>query len=150
MYHFAGYFVGDPQTAENIVQDVFVKIWTNREKLFIQSSPKAYLYKAVKNKSINYLKSKYANIHFEEENAIFNIADFFTPEHEYEIKELKNSIDTAKKKLPDKCYHIFSLSRYSSLSNKQIAQQLNISEKTVENQITIALKKIKSFLDKQL
>lgn len=141
-------FVRSEKTAEDIVQDQFIYLWENRNEISIRTSVKSYLYKAVRNKSINYLKSKYANIHFEETAIIFDITEFSTPGHKYETQELEKIINMAFKSLPDRCYHIFSLSRYSPLSNKQIAEKLSISEKTVENQITVALKKIKSYLDK--
>jgi RNA polymerase sigma-70 factor (ECF subfamily) len=141
-------FVRSEKAAEDIVQEQFVYLWEKRDEISISTSAKSYLFKAVRNKSINYIKSKYANIHFEDTAVIFDIAEFSTPSHKYETQELENIIDMAFKSLPDRCYHIFSLSRYSPLSNKQIAEKLNISEKTVENQITIALKKIKSYLDK--
>ncbi len=143
-------YLRDEEIAKEIVQDQFVYLWEKRDEISIHTSIKSYLYKAVRNKSINYLKSKYANIDFEEETAVFNIADFNTPEHEIEKKELEHIINDAINNLPDKCFHIFSLSRYSPLSNKEIAEQLNITEKTVENQISIALKKIKSHLDKNI
>jgi len=130
------------------VQEQFIYLWEKRDEISIHTSVKSYLFKAVRNKSINYLKSKYANIHFEDTTVIFDIAEFSTPSHKYETQELEKIIYKALKSLPDRCYHIFSLSRYSPLSNRQIAEKLSISEKTVENQITIALKIIKSYLDK--
>ena len=143
-------YVRDEEIAKEIVQDQFIYLWEKRNEIGIHTSIKSYLYKAVRNKSINYLKSKYAKIDFEEEAVVFNIADFNTPEREIEKKELEHIINEAINNLPDKCYHIFSLSRYSPLSNKEIAVKLNISEKTVENQISIALKKIKSHLEKNI
>ncbi|UCH14063.1 MAG: RNA polymerase sigma-70 factor [Bacteroidales bacterium] len=141
-------FVRSEKTAEDIVQEQFIYLWEKRDEISIRNSIKSYLFKAVRNKSINYLKRKYANIHFENTTEIFDITEFYTPGHEYETQELEKIINLALESLPDRCYHIFNLSRYSPLSNKQISERLNISEKTVENQITIALKKIKSYLDK--
>ncbi len=141
-------FIRSEKTAEDIVQEQFIYLWEKRDEISIHTSVKSYLFKAVRNKSINYLKSKYANIHFEDTTVIFDIAEFSTPSHKYETQELEKIIYKALKSLPDRCYHIFSLSRYSPLSNRQIAEKLSISEKTVENQITIALKIIKSYLDK--
>ncbi len=141
-------FVRCEKIAEDIVQEQFIYLWEKRNDISIRTSVKSYLFKAVRNKSINYLKSKYANICFEDPDVIFEIAEFSTSDRNYETQELERIIDMALKSLPERCYHIFSLSRYSPLSNKQIAEKLGISEKTVENQITIALKKIKSYLDK--
>ena len=145
---FSYSMVKDTAASEDIVQEQFIYLWEKRDDISIRNSAKSYLFKAVRNKSINYLKEKYANIHFENTTEIFDIAEFSTPGHEYETQELEKIITLALESLPDRCYHIFSLSRYSPLSNKHISERLNISEKTVENQITIALKKIKSYLDK--
>jgi len=148
LYRYCFLFIRSEKTAEDIVQEQFIYLWEKRDEINIHTSVKSYLFKAVRNKSINYLKRKYVNIHFEDTTLKFDITEFSTPRHKYETQELEKIIDMAMKSLPDRCYHIFSLSRYSPLSNKQIAEELSISEKTVENQITIALKRIKSYLDK--
>lgn len=66
-----------------------------------------------------------------------------------EVQELSNLLEEAVSLLPERCREIFSKSRYDLLSNKELAENMNISEKTVENQITIALKKIRKFLDEK-
>jgi len=142
-------FVKERETAEEIVQDLFVYVWEKRNDIEIRTSVSSYLYKSIKNKSINYLKSKFARIEFTDESALFNISEFTNPEQQYQARELEQRIDLAMKSLPEKCFDVFYLSRFSPLSNKEIASSLNITEKTVENQITIALKRIRDYLSKQ-
>jgi RNA polymerase sigma-70 factor, ECF subfamily len=141
-------FVRVPEIAEEIVQDQFITLWEKREQIEIHTSVKAYLYKSVKNKSIDYLKSKYARLKSGETAEMYNIADNNSPQSIIEGNEATRIIEMAIKQLPEKCYAVFSLSRFGGMSNKEIADELNISVKTVENQVTIALRKIKDFLRK--
>jgi RNA polymerase sigma-70 factor (ECF subfamily) len=140
-------YVRKPEIAEEIVQDLFIYLWEKREKINIYSSIQSYLYRSVRNKSIDYLKSAYANLETEKEDIIINKEGYLNPAYDIEIKELNIILEKAILKLPEKCYCIFTLSRNGGLSNKEIAGQLGITVKTVENQITIALKKIKEYLE---
>ncbi len=132
--------------AEEIVQEQFIYLWEKRNKIQIKKSYKSYLYTAVKNKAFDYLKSKYVKTNFIEINdKDFHIQD--DPQQYIEEHELNEMINKALKLLPEKCHTVFALSRFSSLSNKEIAEKLEISLKTVEAQITKALKIIKTYLD---
>ena len=141
-------FVRIPEIAEEIVQDIFIYIWDNRSKIQIHTSIKSYLYTSTRNKSIDYIKSKYARINFVNEEYSYGTVEHSNPLSSLEENELSSIVTKAIEDLPEKCYIIFSMSRYGDLTNKQIAQELNISEKTVEAQITIAIKKIKSKIEK--
>ena len=147
LYRYCMKFIRKPEIAEEIVQDVFVYIWDKRDEIKVQTSYKAYLYKAIKYRAIDYLKSKFARIDFSASPENLDLHSFQDPASTLEGKELQQIIDKAVADLPEKCHAIFSLSRYSDYTNKQIAEELNISEKTVENQITIALKKLKHYID---
>jgi len=140
-------FVRKPEIAEEIVQDQFIYLWDKRNNIKITSSIESYLYKSVRNKSIDYLKSSYVNLNFENEDAILNKQGYLNPVSEIEMKDLVSIVEEAIRKLPEKCYAIFTMSRNGGLSNKEIANKLEISIKTVENQITIALKKIKEYIE---
>lgn len=96
---------------------------------------------------INFLKKK---VHFSFENSIdeFEHPLGESPFETLQFKELQNALEKAIEMLPENCKAIYLLSRNSGLSNKEIAKKLNISSKTVENQITIALRKIRVFLEK--
>lgn len=139
-------FVRRAEIAEEIVQEQFIILWEKKDAIDIHTSINSYLYKSVKNKSIDYLKSKYARIQFDEPNELTTFSDNPGPQEIVEEKETWKIIESAIKQLPEKCYAVFSLSRFGGLSNKEIAEELNISIKTVENQVTIAIKKIKEFL----
>jgi len=141
LYQFSGRFVKDPQTAENIVQDVFVKLWTNRKKCQIKTSVKSYLYTAVKNYSLNYLKLAKKTVYFEIESNY--LPDFgSSPEMEYIENEMSTEIHKEIDKLPEQCRQIYLMKRYDNLKYSEIADILNISINTVKTQMKRAMKSL--------
>lgn len=148
LVHFSMKYVVTREIAEEIVQDIFVKLWNDPDKYKIDRSVKGYLFTSVKNSSLNYLKSKFARIRFVgldeniPENALNNI------EADITAAELNDLISHAVDSLPPKCKIIFSLSRNAGLSYDEIAGELKISKRTVEAQINIAIKRIKAHIDK--
>lgn len=125
------------EEARDIVQDVFVKFWNDREKLTIHYSIRSYLFVSVKNKCLDLLKKKSSLIKVQEISTEHDSAD-----ESFEIfvfSELENLFNSSLTKLPERCREVFELSRLKGMKNREIAAQLNISEKTVENQITKAL-----------
>lgn len=147
LYRFCLQFVRNTEVAEDIVQEQFISLWERRYKIIIHTSFKSYLYKAVRNRSIDHLKGRFNQVSFEYESAPGLVIENINPHSNMENKELMDLIQKAIESLPEKCYTIFSMSRFGEFSNKEIAAHLNISVKTVENQITIALKKLRSFLE---
>ncbi len=147
---FAVKYVGSTEQAEEIVQELFLTIWENREKLSITSSLKSYLYTSIKNRSLNYLKSaavKY--IQRQEEVSVHNHPVSLDVEEYINYNELQHTIQKAVEKLPEKCRIIFTLSRQAGLSYQEIANELNLSIKTVEAQMGIALKRIRGDLSER-
>lgn len=140
--------VRHPEIAEEIVQDQFIYIWNNQDVINIHTSYQAYLYKAVRNKSIDYLRSRFATIDFNNDIEEVDNTKWDDPTLKMEEGELKQLIGQALINLPEKCHTVFTLSRFGEMKNNEIAETLNISVKTVENQITIALRKLRSFLEK--
>ncbi|RQO72281.1 RNA polymerase sigma-70 factor [Pedobacter sp. KBW06] len=139
-------YVQSIPAAEEIVQDVFLKIWEEKELLSEIKSIKAYLYRSVVNASINFI-NRQKNI----EKHHLKIADNITPDdaerHDEEnelIVLLYNEIEL----LPEKCQQVFKLSRMEGLKYRDIASQLSISEKTVENHMGNALKILRSRVSK--
>jgi RNA polymerase sigma-70 factor (ECF subfamily) len=137
---FALEFVGDLEVARDIVQGVFVKLWEIRETLNIKKSEKAYLYQCVKNACINYSKSKSRTTNLTPELSLQMLQDDVL-KRIIDLESLE-IIYKAIENLPIKCREIFKLSRFKQLKHSEIALKLNISEKTIENQISIALKKL--------
>ncbi len=137
--------VADAQVAEDIGQDVFFELWRKKEKLRISISIRAYLRRAAVNRTLNYLRDR--KIKWDDEPELPKLADDQPDAHRpMEIAELQQSIDAAIDQLPEKCRIVFMLSRQEDLSYQEIADCLNISTKTVENQISKALKHLRVVL----
>ncbi len=141
---FLNYYTRDYQAIEEVVQDVFVVLWEEYEGKDIQYI-KTFLYNSARNRMLNYLRDKenhtvllekWARIELEKSEA----ADCVDRELFYRL------LQAAVESLPEKCKEIFILSREEQLSYKEIAQVKEISVKTVENQMGIALKKIRQYL----
>lgn len=141
--------IGDADASHDIVQEVFLKLWQKKNELDLILNIKAYLFKSVINSSITYLENKKRQA---------QLSDLPVSPHEATDagliqKELEAKIQIAVNKLPAKCKAIFVLSRYENLTYKEIAIYLNLSAKTVENQMGIAIKKmyeeLKTYLYKE-
>lgn len=139
---FLRIYVGDHSVAEEIVLDVFTSIWEKREKLEIKISWKAYLFQSARNKALNHLRDNDRFVFVSD----WSLHEKTTMDHSLELKELERLIQEAVCTLPDLCQDIFRRSRMEYQTNKEIANDLNISVKYVEAQITKALKLIKKYL----
>ncbi len=140
LFAYALTIVREENIAEEMVQNVFYKIWEKKENHGIQASVTAYLYKSVYNESLNYLKHnkvkeayrKYAVMHaVKEENN--------TPAR-MQLSELQQKLDIALAELPEQCRTIFQMSRFEELKYQEIADRLGLSVKTIENQMGKALR----------
>jgi RNA polymerase sigma-70 factor (ECF subfamily) len=150
LYKYAFIILKDKDTSKDIVQDVFVWVWEHRKGLEMQT-PKSYLKTAVKYKIANYIRKGTIRECFFEETAQFNPTHSIADVAEYaELNELRHIIRLTVAKLPIKCREIYKLSREQHLSNKEIAGKLGISIKTVENQVTIALHRLKRNVEQHL
>jgi RNA polymerase sigma-70 factor (ECF subfamily) len=136
--------VKDPQTTEDLAQEVFMEIWKRRDSLVINTSLKAYLRRSAVNKTLNYLRDK-KNWRNEELSEIqFNLSA--EPGKTLETTELEKIVGQAIEQLPERCQLIFKLSRVEEKSYQEIADKLGISVKTVENQIVKALRMLRDAL----
>jgi RNA polymerase sigma-70 factor (ECF subfamily) len=151
--YYARKYKLDHFESEEVVQQVFLKLWEIRENLSIKSSVSAYLYRAVQNQSINLLKQKSSLYRNKEEyQSKIEHAQLFAKINEENgasammACELEQQINQAIEDLPKKCQEIFRLSRQENLSIKEIAEQLNISSNTVQKQISIAIAKLREIL----
>jgi len=144
--HYAYTFLLDRDEAEEIVQAIFLNVWEKKAGLAIETSLKAYLYRAIRNGCLNAIKhQKVKKKHAEEYIAVSNASH--EPVSESVISsELDQKIGDALMALPEQCRLIFKMSRFEELKYAEIAGQLNISIKTVENQIGKALKIMRGHL----
>lgn len=125
--------------AEEIVSDVFIKIWMNREELCIKSSIKAYLYRAVRNQSIDHLRRLSRRKVRQEKMPISTDATNDSPEDQLLFCELDEYVQATIRALPPRGQHIFRLSREEGLKYQEIADLLGISIKTVETHMRRSL-----------
>jgi RNA polymerase sigma-70 factor (ECF subfamily) len=147
---YANKFLMDRDKAEEAVQGIFVKLWSIREEIIINTSLKTYLQKSVQNKCLDILKHKKVVQDYMDKTGrepvepTDNSADLIL------FAELNEKIEYSIDNLPENCKEIFKLSRYEGLKYKEIAQKMNISIKTVEVQIGKALKKLRYDLKQYL
>lgn len=130
----------DHDEAEEIVQDFFVKIWSDRKKIKKSETLKHYFFKSVKNRAFNYLKKEKIGEKVREKLKEMTEKDKLYQPDLFIESELQTGIKSAFQKLTPRTNEIFTLSRFQGLSNTQIAEQLNISKRTVETHISNALK----------
>ena len=140
---FAKQLIFDPAEAENIVQDFFVNLWVNRDKIKDSSSLKGYFFTSIKNRAFNYLKSVKVREHIIDELKQLTESDSLFQPDIFVESELQNRIKAALNKLPVRTREIFVLSRTKGYSNDEIADMLNISKRTVETQISNALRSLR-------
>lgn len=138
--NYAYTFVQDRDEAEEIVQSTFLNVWEKRDNLSIHTGVKPYLYAMVRNASLNVLKhEKIKQQHVTMELAVAE-RSVESVARTVMASELETKIYKAMDKLPEQCRLVFKLSRFEELKYSEIAEQLNISIKTVENQMGKALK----------
>jgi len=137
------YYTRDAQAIEEIVQEVFVTLWEDRDQLHIEHI-KTYLFSAARYRALNYLRDRQRQAKFFE---VWSEEEFLQKQgqdilnYDELIPQLQKAIDT----LPTRCREIFELSRKEQLTYRQIADHCNISIKTVESQMSIALRKIRDY-----
>lgn len=141
---FSFQFVRSFDLTEEVVSDVFLKIWKNRRNLQINSSFKAYLYTATRNQALNYLKKE--NRDFETLDVVDNtVSENYQPDEELIFKELENRVEILINTLPPRRKLIFKLSRIEGFTYREIADILSISIHTVQNQMVQAVKQLASY-----
>ncbi|WP_319503051.1 RNA polymerase sigma-70 factor [uncultured Draconibacterium sp.] len=143
LLHYALSFVRNQEIAEELVSDVYVKIWHKRSELPTIQNIRSYLFIAVKNSCLSHLrKLKNDKIVFIDEYNDFLFPVVESNDEETLEKEMLNKIYEAIEELPPKCREAFSLAKINGFKHREIAEIMNISEKTVNNHLVTALKKI--------
>ena len=147
---YAYSFLEDKEEAEEVVQSAFITIWEKRKSLDIQTSLKSYLYRMVRNACLNVIKhEKIKQQHVTHELAVAESTYESVAQKVY-ASELELKITEAMKALPEQCRLVFQLSRFEELKYQEIADQLQISVKTVENHMGKALKIMREQLKEYL
>ena len=145
LFYYAAKFVED-EVAKDIVQDIFAKLWSDRS-ITINQSLNSFLFTMVRNSCLQQLeKQKVRNKYLESTKLILQAEElrFYVEEKSSLIEqEVENKLNEVIHKLPDRCRQIFLLSRYENKKNREIAEELEISIKAVEKQITKALATIR-------
>lgn len=132
--------------AQDLIHDLFVKLWSDRKQLIIASNLKTYLFTATRYRIIdkirkNITREQYADM-------IQSLAGAYEPgiEQQFAVKELKHNVEISLQELSPKVKQIYCLSREEHLSNREIAEKLGLSEQTVKNQLSVALKHLRQSL----
>lgn len=142
---FSMKYIGEMEEAKSLVHEVFISLWEKFETLPEDTNYRSYLYTAVRNRSLNYIRDRKKLVGLED------ISEQGTEEtNAFEVRELEKEIELAINTLPEKCRMVFEMSRYEELKYAEIAQKMNISVKTVEAQMSKALSVLRQALAKYL
>ncbi len=143
LQNFAFSIVKSRVLAEEIASDMLLEVWIRRQKLMQVENLKLYLFAGTKNAALNKLKQENKHSGFSLDNLdVEFISDYVNPEESTELHELQSHIARAVKELPPACQLIYKLAKEDRLKYKDIAQLLDLSIKTIDHQLAIALKKI--------
>jgi len=143
LYNFAMLYVHKKEAAEEIVNDVMVKIWEKRDTINTIENLETYLFVAIRNHCLNYLQ-KYSHYHvtIEPESGLAEVISINDPAKDLEWKEINLKLHLAIEQLPDQCRTVFKLIKEEGFKYKQVAEILNLSPRTVETQLFRAIKKL--------
>jgi RNA polymerase sigma-70 factor (ECF subfamily) len=146
LVRYATTILKNSDDAEDIVQQLFVNLWNKKETIDVSASLKSYLYKAVYNSSLNRIRQETVKESYATHAG--RSSDQYAPDaaQQVAVKEVSREIEKAISELPEQCRLIFRMSRFEQLKYQQIADQLELSVKTVENQMGKALKHMRERL----
>lgn len=145
LIRFSLRYVADEDVAAEVVQDFFVKLWTNHEKLSINSSINSYMMQSVRNLSLTYINKERS--HAEANLSICSEeGEAFDPSEELQGQSLEDAYRKIVAEMPEKRREVFMLSRFDGLKYAEIAEKLNLSQKTVEAHISAAIRQLKEGL----
>ncbi len=138
--YFARKYLGDHDSSKEIVHSVFIRLWENRSSFDWDKSAKSYLFTSVYNRSMNFIRDNKKFVASESPEIREEVTDTSAFSDTLEVAELEGRIKTALQRLPGKCREVFELNRFEGKKYAEIASLLNISVKTVETQMSKALK----------
>jgi len=147
LFPFVLKLVKVPELAEELIQDIFVNLWINRQAFSAVSNPSSYLFSIANRQSLKYLKKVANNARILKSITEFSETSTNQTEEQIIFRESLDAVNVAVQQLPAQRRLIWELSRNQGLSHDQIAEQLQISKNTVKNQMVHATKYIRNFLD---
>ena len=143
---YAGTMIKDQDTAEEIVQDLFFRLWQNKEKLNIESSLNGYLFRSVHNSCLHHIEHRKVVDRHAREMLHEPETETEDPSEMLQYSELQAKIAVILERLPERCSRIFCMNRFEGLKYAEIAQKLSVSVKTVEANMGRALKEFRKAL----
>lgn len=143
---FAQKYVNDVDEAKDIVHNVFINLWNKREEIDMETSLKSYLFQGVYNRSLNFIRDHKKLVQFDTPQSVAELNQYVESKDHLESNEAESRINNALDDLPEKCREIFLMNRFDGLKYREIAEKLNISIKTVETQMSRALKTLRERL----
>jgi len=146
LVRYSASIVKDQDTAEEIVQDLFYRLWKEREKLKINSSLNGYLFRSIYNRSLRWIEHMKVVRKYESDASLSDHESPSTPLQQLQLGELQDIIAGTMERLPERCGEIFYLNRFEGLKYREIADRLSISVKTVEANMGRALKEFRKTL----
>ncbi len=140
--NFSKQYVQDENTAKDIVQKVFIKLWESRAQIDLNQNIQSYLFTSVKNRSLNYIRDnqKYRSRVLDLDCGEI---DLMAETDQSGVQELQAKISQALASLPEKCRLVFEMSRFKEMKYREIAEELDISQKTVEAHMSKAMKTLR-------
>lgn len=147
LYSFAYKRVRSKEISEEIVQEFLANLWAGRKTLVIKTSFEGYIYTAVRNLVFNYIAKETRRKAYSHFVQLFKVDTDNSTEETINTRDLQQNIEKGLNDLPEKCRSVFELSRRENKSNKEIALELGISEKTVESHLTKAIKRLRVTLN---
>jgi len=144
--NYINLYIHDRSVSEDLVQDIFIYFWEKRGTLRLETSVKSYLFRASRNKYLNYFRDE--KCHHLIEKEVSSKSEILTSpnDNDIDLKRLEEVINTSINNLSPRCREVYLLHKNDDLSYKEIAFRMDLSVKTVENQMTIALKKLREQL----
>jgi RNA polymerase sigma-70 factor (ECF subfamily) len=146
IYYIALSFLKSPEWSQDVIQDIFIKIWQKRATLPAVEQFKSYLFIIARNELISALRQKMRADGHNDQYRQHLPEQFLAPDQSFAVKELETQIGQAVQQLPEQQKRIFLMTRNDGLSHDEIAQQLGLARKTVANNITKALNHIRDYL----
>lgn len=140
--------ISDKEATEEIIQEIFIRIWERRNNLDHVTHVKAYLYSAVRHRIANHIAHSVIRVKYAQHYEAFAARHDNNTEENLNVRDLHETLERSLASLPDNCQRVFRMSRMEQLTIPEIAERTNLNPRTVENYITQALKHLRGVFNK--